>query len=270
MPHTPFAYGAGAIEIALVVAGLLLLWKERFSAKARENPTPARLTAWESNIFQFMLFIWAVIAGGILVQIVFVQLLKLGHHTVEAQQVLVGAGFQFGMLSGCLAFVRFAEGGSGYSLPQRPFLRAGIATFLIALPAVFAVGLAWTTLLEAFGLPVEHQQLIDLFKKTDSPVVVGLMVFLAVVVAPVTEELIFRAGIFRFLRTRTPRWVALLVPALLFAALHGNLASLAQLAVLGIIFALAYERTGNIAVPMLAHGLFNLNTLLLLLAGIDA
>jgi hypothetical protein len=67
-----------------------------------------------------------------------------------------------------------------------------------------------------------------------------------------------------------PRWAILLIPALLFAALHANLASFPQLCVLGIGFSLAYERSGNIAVPMLAHALFNLNTIALLLAGVDA
>ena len=40
------------------------------------------------------------------------------------------------------------------------------------------------------------------------------------------------------------------------------------MAVLGIIFSLAYERTGRITVPIIAHGLFNLNTIVLILSGI--
>jgi membrane protease YdiL (CAAX protease family) len=38
--------------------------------------------------------------------------------------------------------------------------------------------------------------------------------------------------------------------------------------VLGLLFAAAYERTGRVAVPMLAHAFFNLNTLLLVLSGV--
>src|SRR5664280_2355860 len=45
---------------------------------------------------------------------------------------------------------------------------------------------------------------------------------LSLVVAPVCEELVFRVGILRFLRTRTPRWVAFGVSAGLFMLLHGN------------------------------------------------
>jgi membrane protease YdiL (CAAX protease family) len=59
------------------------------------------------------------------------------------------------------------------------------------------------------------------------------------------------------------------VPAVLFGAVHGNLASFAPLAVLGLVFSLAYERTGDIRVSMVAHGLFNLCTALLIFSGAD-
>jgi hypothetical protein len=94
------------------------------------------------------------------------------------------------------------------------------------------------------------------------------MIALALVVAPVSEELVFRAGLFRFLRSRAPRWVAFAVSAGLFALLHGNWVSSLPLFVLGLLFAAAYERTGRVAVPMLAHAFFNLNTLLLVLSGV--
>jgi membrane protease YdiL (CAAX protease family) len=65
-----------------------------------------------------------------------------------------------------------------------------------------------------------------------------------------------------------PRWLALLLPSVLFAGLHANLASFVPLALLGVVFSLAYERTGRIAVPIIAHALFNLNTIVLILAGV--
>jgi membrane protease YdiL (CAAX protease family) len=101
------------------------------------------------------------------------------------------------------------------------------------------------------------------------------MIALAVVIAPLNEELVFRAGIFRYLRTRIPRWAALLLPALTFAALHVNwqnlqgLSSLAPLVVLAIVLAIAYERTGNIGTSIVAHACFNLNTIVVILSGLN-
>jgi membrane protease YdiL (CAAX protease family) len=40
------------------------------------------------------------------------------------------------------------------------------------------------------------------------------------------------------------------------------------LVALGIIFSLAYERTGRIGTTIIAHGLFNLNTIILILCGV--
>ena len=54
-----------------------------------------------------------------------------------------------------------------------------------------------------------------------------------------------------------PRWAALLFPAVLFGALHAHLASFAPLVVLGIVYSLAYERTGRIGTAIVAHALFN-------------
>jgi len=160
-------------------------------------------------------------------------------------------------------------GGRDFTWPQRTFLRAGLITFAIALPLLVTVGILWTLFLNRVGLPAERQELIGLFAEAKSPFLLGSLVVLASIVAPITEELVFRAGLFRYARTRLPRWAALLLPAVVFGALHGNLASFAQLVTLGVLFSLAYERTGNIAVPMVAHALFNLNTIALILSGVD-
>jgi membrane protease YdiL (CAAX protease family) len=173
------------------------------------------------------------------------------------------------MLGGCVGCVLFAPGGRDFARPRSSFLRAGLVTFVIALPLLVAIGYVWTLILNLVGLPAERQELIGLFAGAKSSLLLGSLVVLASIVAPITEELIFRAGLFRYARTRLPRWAALLLPAVLFGALHGNLASFPQLVTLGVLFSLAYERTGNIAVPMLAHALFNLNTIALIISGIE-
>ena len=106
------------------------------------------------------------------------------------------------------------------------------------------------------------------------------------------EEIVFRAGLFRYLRTLLPRlsaqiqeqapgetpWFgrrvarvsALVLPAALFGAAHGSLTFFPPLLALGIVFSLAYERTGRIGTTIVAHCLFNLNTILLVFSGLDS
>jgi membrane protease YdiL (CAAX protease family) len=135
------------------------------------------------------------------------------------------------------------------------------------MPLAGGAAIVWERLLQTMGLPTERQELVDMFLQSRSPALLGFLIALALVVAPIAEELVFRVGIFRFLRTRTPRWVALGVSAGLFALLHGNWMGALPLFLLGLVFAISYERTGRMAVPMLAHALFNLNSLLLVLSG---
>ena len=252
-----------------MLGGLMLLWRVQLSSTSRAQRQPPALTTWTIALPDLGLFLWCVIAGGFIGQLAMVQGLRSTALDGDTRQVLAGAAFQLGMLSGCSGFALFAPGGRGFAWPRVPFVRTGLVTFIIALPLLVAVGFLWTLILRLTGLPAERQELIGLFAGAKSPLLLGSLVVLASIVAPITEELVFRAGLYRYARTRLPRWAALLLPAVLFGALHGNLASFAQLVALGIIFSLAYERTGNIAVPMLAHALFNLNTIALILSGID-
>lgn len=260
------------IELVLLFAGCVLLWRFGLSpaarAKARSQPSP--LIRWDIRISDFLLFLWLIIFGGFALQILITSVLRPFAVNEIAKLFLIGAGFHAGMFLGVMIFRWRLDHSTRTPRPAvaTPRVLAGLATFLIALPLVTVVSLVWQGALQGLGLPADPQDLVGIFAETKSPLLLALMIGVATLVAPVTEELVFRAGFFRFARTRLPRWAALLLPACLFAALHYNLASFVPLATLGVLFSLAYERTGSIAVPMIAHGLFNLNTIVLILAGV--
>lgn len=81
-----------------------------------------------------------------------------------------------------------------------------------------------------------------------------------IVAAPVFEEYIFRGLLFGSLaRSWAGRWggrAAVLVSAAVFALLHPPLA-LAPVFGLGLVTAFAYQRTGSLAAPIIAHALYN-------------
>jgi membrane protease YdiL (CAAX protease family) len=263
-----------AIEVAqyaLLIGGLMLLWRLGVSPAARR--APAVLPAWEIPVTDFFLFLWIVICGGLIVP--YAAGLWFKHHalTTDLQLIFGTAAFQLGLLAGVMVFkLSFGRRAVPSPLPPSPArpLLAGAAVFLIAMPVILAVGLVWDALLQLCHIPAPKQEAIDLLLRSRDPLVVGGLLVCAIVIAPVTEELIFRAGIFRYARTRLPRWAALLLPAILFGALHSNLASFAPLVALGMVFSLAYERTGRISTTMIAHALFNLTAALLTLAGVDS
>jgi membrane protease YdiL (CAAX protease family) len=82
-------------------------------------------------------------------------------------------------------------------------------------------------------------------------------IFLLVIVAPITEELLFRGVILRGLLGRYPRGVAVLLTALLFAAVHMNPWQFISAFFLGVAFGWFYLRTGSILLCILAHAISN-------------
>lgn len=85
---------------------------------------------------------------------------------------------------------------------------------------------------------------------------------LAVIVAPVTEELIFRGCLYGILRKYLGRTVAILVSAIVFALIHGHVPSLPGLVVLAVGLALVYERCGSLWAPLSMHAGFNVLSIL--------
>ena len=108
-----------------------------------------------------------------------------------------------------------------------------------------------------FGGESTKQEIVDLFNNSGTIQERVTIIVLAVVVAPMSEEFIFRFFIYGVLRRYFGVAVGLVLNALLFAAAHGHLPSAAPLFVLGVCFTLAYEWSGSILVSMAMHALFN-------------
>lgn len=85
----------------------------------------------------------------------------------------------------------------------------------------------------------------------------GLMAFMAILVAPVTEECCFRGFVYNILKRWNGRWIAALASALLFAAVHGSLLQLIPLFIFGIVQCVAYEKARSLWLPVAIHTLFN-------------
>jgi len=275
-----------AAELACWLAGLVLLVS---LLMGRLGPNRPALVPWRVTMEGFVMSILLVIGGGLMAPQILPQLCEpLLDHVADQGgwwQVLTGLSYQLGLLGGAglsLLISRIspppqpAPAETTITPPPAPPLEprtrhpllAGIATFAIILPLITGIGYLCKLALTALGMPIDEQSLVDLFRNTSSPALLGALIFTAVVIAPMTEEVIFRAGLFRYLRTRIPRWIAYVVPALVFSLLHSSIFAFVPLFAFGLALSYAYERTGRIAVPMIAHGLFNLHTILLVLAGV--
>lgn len=273
---TPLSATAALIELVLVLTGAFLAARWRF----RNHPPPgwARqsiLPAWPLAFSDFFLLLWLIILIPLFLQQIVQRVagpaLAALPEAEPAQMAVFGGLFHLGSLLAWglfhLYLRRSAQAPQGTPVSVKsgrtPSLLAGSAVFLLALPLVFGSGLLWRLLLETAGLPAEEQELVEVFAHLDSPVLLAGLLIVAVVIAPINEELIFRAGLFRFGKSRLPLPAAALLSSVLFASLHANWLSFLPLVLFGMLLCYAYDRTGRIAVAMLAHGLFNFNTVLL-------
>jgi membrane protease YdiL (CAAX protease family) len=96
----------------------------------------------------------------------------------------------------------------------------------------------------------------------EDSLVAGFAVSTAViVVAPVAEEIFFRAFFYRALRTRLSVWLAALIDGLVFGSLHfqgiDTAIILPVIAIFGVGQCLVYERTGSLFAVIAIHAAFN-------------
>jgi membrane protease YdiL (CAAX protease family) len=269
------ALATWVLEGALVLAGLILLWRILLGKRPGRDADQRRLGAWNLPAIDFAGFLSVALLSAAVAASAGAWLARAAGLGADASLVAGGAAMHVGILIGLLAFHRAYGARAGAAPVFFPALRGGIATFLVAMPLVSAAGLGWSYVMTALGLPADSQDLMDVLENTGSPGVKAGLLAVAVLLVPVTEELVFRAGLFRYLRTRMPRAAAILLTSSLFAALHVNwgphptgLPSLLPLIVLAAVYCVAYERTGSIGTTIVAHALFNLNTFVVVASGI--
>ncbi|MGM1044733.1 MAG: CPBP family intramembrane glutamic endopeptidase [Bacillota bacterium] len=85
----------------------------------------------------------------------------------------------------------------------------------------------------------------------------------AVFFSPIFEELICRKVIQDKLNKHIQNNISLVISAVIFAALHFNLANFAGYFFIGIVWGYYYRKTNNIFVPIMSHFLFNYLALLI-------
>ena len=85
---------------------------------------------------------------------------------------------------------------------------------------------------------------------------------IAVIAAPVVEEILFRGIVLRSMRKFTPAWAAILMSSVLFGVYHLNIVQAVYATLMGVAAGILYERKRNLLFPILVHFANNLITML--------
>lgn len=153
----------------------------------------------------------------------------------------------------------------GMGSKAHPFFRKGLLFYLAMMPFTLFASLVYQGILYANGYPPNLQE-IALFISGEHPLWLRLyMIGLAIALAPVFEECLFRGILLPILVRTVGAGAGIFLTSLLFASIHMHLPSLAPLLVVASGLSLAYLYTGSLWVPIVMHSLFNGVNLALLL-----
>jgi membrane protease YdiL (CAAX protease family) len=136
-----------------------------------------------------------------------------------------------------------------------PTIGLMICVLVLSLGSFYFVYYFVSFIAPSYVKSILNSKVFSLDSKTSVPILYNtLTVITLVVVAPVTEELLFR-GI--LLHRWTVKWGvrrAVLISSLVFAVLHGNIVGLF---IFGLVMAVLYIKTGTLLVPIACHALNN-------------
>jgi uncharacterized protein len=155
--------------------------------------------------------------------------------------------------------VRGVRVGHLFGFDRLPILRAvawGVGLLFTALPLVFGSSEMVSQWLKS-PTGDESQEIIQIFRDSTQTGQRVSIILLAVVIAPVAEELVFRGYLYTVLKRFFGALPSLVFSGVLFGLVHVNVPALVPLFLLACTFTIAYEVTGSLFVPMAMHAVFN-------------
>jgi len=165
---------------------------------------------------------------------------------------------------------------TGYGLPVASLgltihnwksdVKTGLKHYLIVLPVIIASGFIVDSVLRAFGIEPEQQDIISNLLSEDSLGVLAFMVFFGMLAAPIIEELLFRGFLQSAVRITCSSLQTILISGFVFALIHWNAHVFLQIFVLGLMLAYLFEKTGSLVAPITVHICHNTVTLAFLIS----
>ncbi|HEX4641258.1 MAG TPA: CPBP family intramembrane glutamic endopeptidase [Chthoniobacterales bacterium] len=249
---------SAALNAFFLVAGVYIyasLLRQIAVRAPSVEPPPLRNFGWPEAVVALLLtFFFLITLAG------------TSAHNVSRMRNgdLIASGIlTIGLLLGLAGFLRLRKldlnslGGFSRIGFFRTMVTGGVL-ILAAYPLIFLADVVTQRLSRTTP---QKQAIVEMFSESTTLEQRILIIVLAVSLAPLAEEFIFRFFIYGVARRYFGRIIGVVLSALLFAAVHAHLPSFAPLFVLGSCFAIAYEWSGSILVPMTMHALFNAITL---------
>lgn len=141
-------------------------------------------------------------------------------------------------------------------------LTAGIA----AVPIGWSLQMLSGLTMDFFNIQSPEQEAIHILRTSSLGFNRIVLAITAIVLAPLAEEILFRGILYPVIKQAGFPRLALWLSALLFGAIHTNLATFVPLTIFAIALVWLYERTDNLLASITAHSLFNTVNFIMLFA----
>lgn len=249
---------------SLAVFGFSVRWVVRY---ARRNAVGAgQINAGFYDITLLAFIICVVLLAGMTLARIFAGFLPAGDDVRTFSATIIAQIF---FIAGIVVFRKFSNARFSVFGSVGTFsFKSAIAFSAAALAVVFsAAGATAVALYFLTGKWPMNQDIVLLFSKIENPAVMAAALVSVVVLAPVAEEMIFRSILYRLFKAAVVRagagrgwavFLAALAASLLFAAAHGGGFVFFPLVCMGMVLVAAYEKCGNLYVPIVVHMVFNI------------
>lgn len=149
--------------------------------------------------------------------------------------------------------------------PKRTIV-LGIVVSIVVLPVAWGLQQLTAWAMTSSNLHPESQQVVQEMQKIGaSPWQQIYLAFVALIAAPIVEEMLFRGILYPTIKRAGYPKLALWGTSILFSLTHQNVPAFLALVFFAMILTLLYEETGNLLAPILAHSCFNTANFILLL-----
>jgi membrane protease YdiL (CAAX protease family) len=258
---TDFIWLAGLILFACWLLDTSLGRKALADSRPRRNSMPPFLPL-------VPLLLWF---GGVAMAVVLVQKLTpglQGWQKIFADHLVISIGAIVTIaVMIFLAHVHFARQLKGFGLNIRTIVK----DFFMAIMNLLAT---WPLMMAAITMTMfiaeliwgaeyqmqQHQQLEMISEYTQLPLRI-MIVFVAVIIAPLLEEMLFRGfvqtTIRSFFNIRNSAWPAIAASSVFFAIMHEDPGHWPALFILGVCLGYSYEKSGSLLRPIFIHLFFN-------------
>ncbi len=249
-PGLPEGMDAGSLVVTLLIVGglgacslaflIVLLGRPRGLAPSRASPR-------------------ALLATGLGGYVVSQAAAALGHLAGGRGGPFPSLGAVIGMDIGLLlaaALCREVAGRPGAGGRARAAGR-GATAWVLALPLLALAGMINVLAIAALGFGAAPQAAVVALQESQGAPARVAYSLSYVVLAPIGEEWMFRGALYAALRETAGVAPGAIASGLVFGAVHGSATLVLPISLLGVLMALAYEKTGTLAAPMAFHACQN-------------